>query len=588
MKKHALLSTIALTLCTVFLLTGCGILPSFIAGNKPNSPTTEQDDDRRVIPYASMEYVRPDVDAIKARLAELTEEIKTAESFEELLRLDDEASELGEHFSTMSTLAMLKTYHNATDTFFEEEYRYCEDRGVELGNFGNDLNRAIIESPYADEYREYYGDYVFESIENSLLLNSVEVEPLKQRRNQLNIDYNNALATLTLKRDGKEYTTEDIYGLYNPNDSSSIDVYFDYLMAYYSENAEQFAGYYIEMIALDKEIAAKLGFETPEEMYYLTYSRDYTPADALDYCQNAKDIFVPLAQQVYAYETYLIEMDLDKTMDTMPKALKKIDPTLVDTWEQMVEYGLYDFAPLPNKQSGIAFSTYLPEYDTPFLYSYWENEFYDATTLMHEFGHFNDNWQHYDEAIVDNLDIAETYSQGLELLMNAQFRSFTEYYEPAQEAHLKNFMNPLTYQAMLEEFQQELYAMETLDSDNIAKLYADMQIEYGYEDSVFDDGNGRDYSWFQITHLFDAPFYTISYWTSACVALQIWAISRDDYSAAVEIYNNLLTANQNQPFNQLVTSVGLQSPSYVETLQDIAESFVDFYELSPISYGAAA
>ena len=129
-------------------------------------------------------------------------------------------------------------------------------------------------------------------------------------------------------------------------------------------------------------------------------------------------------------------------------------------------------------------------------------------------------------------------------------------------------MNPLTDQVMLEDFQQQLYALDTFDTAVISQLYAETLRSYGY--SPFTDSKGNDDSWLQIPHLFDNPFYTISYFTSACVALQIWEISQTDWRAAADIYLDLIHADQNQPFVPLVQSVGLNSPFDKETLQDIA------------------
>lgn len=594
MKKKNLLKSLAVTLCGSILLSSCSLLPGskesyFSSADNATSAIETEDTARRTIPYSDMEYVRPDGEGIKAQYADFTEKIKNAQSFEELVELDDQSNDISSNFSTMRTLAMLKNYHDSEDTYYEEEYRYCSDLGVELSNSVNDLNRAIIEGPYADQYREKYGDYVYEDMKNSLLLNSAEVEPLKQQRNQINIDYNNALSTLSaIDNDGNEYTMDDLPT--SVNTEAEYYSYLEYLNRLYSDNAETFANYYIDMIKLDKEIAQKLGFESVADMYYLSYSRDYTPADALAYCEDAKEIFVPLAEKVDQVSTSSVSISLEKTMKKMPTALAKVDPYFEEVWQEMIKYGVYDMEALPSKQSGIGFTTQLYEYDTPFIYTYWEDNFNSATTVMHEFGHFTDGWYHYDDTVVFNLDIAETYSQGLELLMNKDFGQFGVNAKSAQQSHLQSFMNPLTYQAMLEEFQQEIYAMDTesLTSENIATLYAQTLEEYGLSEYVLTTDEGQNYSWFRITHLFDSPFYTISYWTSACVALQIWDMSQDDYEGAVKVYADLMQADQNQPFTQLITSVGLKSPGDVSTLESIAESYENFFNFSSKSTFPAA
>lgn len=565
MKKRRVLAILSVVICTAMLLSGCSVVEKLLGGNKA--------EERRTIPYSDMEYTRPDVEAIQTRLGELTVLLGDAKNFDEVLKYDDETGQLLEEFSTMSTLAMLKNYHDSNDTFYKEEYTYCEEQGVVLWNSLNEFNTVLVEGEYADQYRQEVGEYTYQSILNDLKLNTPAVEQLKQERERLNIEYNNSLSNLVLEWEGTTYTLEDIYAM-----NSYEDMLF-YMNLYYEENAPQFTEYYIQLINLDKEIAQTLGFESVADMYYLSYNRDYTPADAQVYWEESKELFVPVAEVLGMLYVETGPITMETTFENMPRALSEISPELKEAWEYMQENELCDYEPLPNKQSGIAFTTSLPMYDAPFIYGYWEDGINSATTVMHEFGHFYDRWLHYDVSTPQNLDIAEVYSQGLELLMQPEFRRFTRESDMAVASHLKDFINPLTFQIMLEEFQQRVYELEDLNVENISRLYSDLLEEYGLNSYSASAPGEIDYSWFRITHLFDAPFYTVSYWTSAVVALQIWTTSLEDWDAGVEIYLTMLHEDQNQPFGSLLSGAGLQQPGNRQVLEEIADQYETYFDL---------
>lgn len=518
---------------------------------------------RRLVPYEDMVYERPDVEGMQARLAELTEVIKAAENYEQLLEADAEAEKVAEAFATAYTLAELKQYQDTTDAYYEEEYRFCSDAAVALDNKINELNRGIIESDFAERYREDIGDYAYQNMVDSLRLNSPEVEPLVQQRNQLDIDYNKMVAAF--------YAPANLSMVLSTSGDDP-----------YAATAAPFAEIYIQMIALDKQIAEILGFDDAIEMHYLSYGRDYTPADALQFGEYAKKYFLPIFEEVMMVPTGRNSINLDTVMLKAPGILKELNPRIGRAWNDMIRYDLYDFESRPAKQNGIGFTTTISEYDAPFCYVFWENDLRSGTTVFHEFGHFFDGWLHYYDDAFLNLDIAETYSQGLEFLVQHYYDRLFDKPDAARQAHLQSQLDSLLYQLALEEFQQLVYQQEQLDNDLLAQLFAQACSAYGY--TFF----GPVYTWFYTTHLFDVPFYTISYWTSAVAALQIWATSRDDIQAGVDLYMKLITAEQNQPFMALLEEAGIGGPGDEATLQNIAENFIEVFDLRGIDLPQAA
>lgn len=591
MKKFTKLRVLALALCLALMLSACAKAPfdfdfdlpfdlPFFGTTEGGGQAEEEKRERRTIPYSQMEYQRPDMEAIQAEIGQLTEDLKKVNSFDALMELDDRLGEIGEEFNTMHTLASLKKYHDSSDTFYEEEYRYLEDQSVELTTLYNNFNRLIVEGPYADDYKAEVGNYVYQSILDSLLLDSEAVQEYKKERARLNADYNKKLSTLSVEYEGQSYTIDDLYTV------DSMALYMQLTELLFNANAAEFTEMYARMVELDKQTAHTLGFESAADMYYLSYSRDYTKEDALALCQNVKDNIVPLMDTLNAYYFDPGPMEMATTLEKMPAALETVSPELGQAFEFMQQYGLNDLEALPEKQSGIAFTTSISAYDAPFVFMSWDEGMESLTTLTHEFGHFYDFWLHYDEDVVFNLDVAETYSQGLELLMHPQYGHFTADEEAAWQASMSNLQRistgALVYQCVLEEFQLRAYELDTFDSVILGRLFSEVLSEYGYGGYSLQDSNGADNTWFTTTHLFDTPFYTISYVTSATAALQIWAESQQDWQGAVDTYLELIHEDQNQDYNQLLAGAGLKPPHDAGVMREIAANLQRvFGQLAP-------
>lgn len=559
MKKTLRLA--ALLLCAAMLLAGCTM---------PGTQTEE----RRVVPFEEMTYERPDVDGMIARIRDLKTELEATTSFDDALVLMEESDELSSNFYTMSTLAMLHNSMDLSDTYYDEEYRFMEDVSPTLDVATMEFEQTMVDM-YGSDYREHLGDFRYESLLNQLKLISPEVEALKQKRNQLTIDYYNYTDNPeTAVYDGVEYTVDDVYDM-----AGDYETLVALYAGYYQQTAGRFVDLYAEMIALDKEIAATLGFSSAAEMYYLGYSRDYTPEQALEYCALSREYFAPLvagSMNHYAGEN---QMTMDEVFDKMPGVLATVDKSLSTVWQEMQKYDLMDYNPGANKKPG-AFCTNIYDYDAPFCYGTWDDtSFHSVTTAIHEFGHFHDNWVHTFDHVVQNLDTAEIYSQGLEMLMYPKFSEFTDNHRAEKRANLAGIVQALTYQALYEEFQQKIYAMDTLDATTIGQLYAELMTEYGFADYLLIAEDGGDHTWYDMLHIFDVPFYTISYSTSAFAASQIWLESEENYDSGVKMYMNLLSSDQNQPFTQLIHSAGIADPFDEEAALELAWALADALQI---------
>ena len=79
-----------------------------------------------------------------------------------------------------------------------------------------------------------------------------------------------------------------------------------------------------------------------------------------------------------------------------------------------------------------------------------------------------------------------------------------------------------------------------------------------YGDLEFLAKGGR---WQAKPHIYGSPFYYIDYTLAQCCAMQFWVKSRRDYASAMEAYVGLCARGGSAPFQDLVRSAGLVSPS---------------------------
>lgn len=571
---------IALALCAVMVLTSCRLpgidFPFGPFGSESGSSSGRQsnffeDTQRRTVPFEDMVYERPDADAILEQLAAHTQDIEQAGSFDELLDLTDAVGSLQEDFDSMHTLALIHTYLDSTDTYFEEELRYCEERGQEISNAISTFYKSTFSSSYREDLREYWGEYLFDTTERQFSLKADSVVELQQQRAALNVDYNMLMTTMTTSYNGKDYTYADIDALEDPSQRWTLR---EKLLA---DNEETVADLYRKLVRLDQQIAQTLGFDSAADMYYLSYSRDYTPQDVKSFYPLVKENVVPLVMDVQEgyMNTRYISAQMDESLNLIPDVLEKVDPEVAYVWDYMRKNNLFDYTPSSVKQSG-AFTTYIGKYDAPFCFGSWDGSFGSVSTAIHEFGHFYDFWLRFETPAALNLDIAEVYSQGLEMVTMPHYGKFTKYSHDAQVEALVNLYDGVVYQSCLEEFQMAVYEAENLDELDFSDLFTELCDDYGLIDAY----NPSSYHWMLVSHLFDAPFYTISYATSALTVLQLWGETEAEWEKAADAYIQLIHDDQDQPFLQLLESNGFGNPLHPGTVKIVALHYANFFDSS--------
>ncbi|MBR5490472.1 MAG: hypothetical protein IKV79_04290 [Oscillospiraceae bacterium] len=318
---------------------------------------------------------------------------------------------------------------------------------------------------------------------------------------------------------------------------------------YYAIMSEEYPDFgaaaelFTELITLRKDFAAFYGYDSAAEYYYADYYyKDYTPEQSEALWAAAKEHLAPLIREKGEeyYDSYYEILDnysIDCSPDTILEAIGRNIPLISEELDEaftfMVDNGLYDIAPSSTK-ADLGYTTRLYYYDVPFIFNSPYSEFADYLDLIHELGHYANNYFTWSDLIFgypDN-DLCELQSQGLEMLFTACYEDiFGEAAEDIESYLLMNKLVTLAEGLMYDEFQQLCYAEENLTGEKATEMFCRVYEEYG-----FTPYEGYESEWIYVPHNFEYPFYYISYAVSALPALEIYILMDDNLNAAIEKY----------------------------------------------------
>lgn len=555
MSHKKRLIAIVLSILLAFSLCGC----SFPFGHQfsENSFIGTVDYREFMVDFNDMEYVRPDTDALQEKADEIEKLLNSFSSYRMLTKNLNEFFEMLNDFYSMEMLATIRSDIDTSDEKMYEEYIYCMNASTDVSNIYDELMIACSNSFYSFLLDRFY---FYGTLEESY-----------SEQGDDGYTPNDELTELF-------YRENECIGQYRElyNEMSQ-----EYDSGVYSRYNERMANIYIELIKVRKEIADMLDYSSYEEYAYIEHGRDYTPDDLDEYTNAIKKYLVPLYKEAdkadLFYALYELDsMDADTCFDYVWDTLYYLDSYFEEAMDFMTDYNLYDIEASDTKFDN-SYSTYLPSYDAPFLYSCPYGDESDILTFAHEFGHFTDNYVNYNTTY--STDASETFSQGLEYLLISNMADSDE------QSVLTNYkmldaLSIYIEQGSYNEFEKRAFSLkdDELTVDGLNALYKDICDEYGLTDAY----SNYDYSltWVGISHLFEAPFYVISYCVSDSAAFMLYNMELENPGSGLEMYFNLMDEAYEYDFLDLLESQGMDSPITANTIKAISETLGSRLNLS--------
>lgn len=533
------------------------------------------------VDYKDMVYTGFDDDALQAAFAGLLEldangalekdtpEVRTR--VEELYRTILREYDI---LTTQYYLISLRHDADVNDSWAAKENADFSDRFNYTSDQCQSALALLAGSPYADILEADAGRAKVQSLLHYEPMTEEEAE-LYRREEELIQQYETAMShefTVTDDR-GRELTPLDLYF----DDSISNEEYYNLLTQLEKKENEAAAGIFMELVDVRTQLARLYGYDSYAEYAYThIYNRDYSMDEIQNIYRQVKEELVPLYQEIleragsdiYRLDSFPASTG-EEILDAIGPYMERIHPELGETFRFMQEHHLYDIEYGLNKNN-VGYTVSLPAYGSAFIFDFPYGDHRDWSTLIHEFGHFNETFHAAESDLWADfsIDVGEIHSQGLEIL-------FIEYADELFGSDgpgfawntILNMVDSVLDGCLYDEFQTRIYDDPDMTLDEINVLFDELSQEYGYPDR----GTGESYFWVEIPHNFMQPMYYISYATSALSAIDLYLLSLEDRDRAVETYLELSALGMALPYKAAVRQVGLRNIFRPGMVEDLAQ-----------------
>lgn len=582
-KKRFVLLLLALALMSA-ALQGCAIQPPLPEELSTSAPSDaphlpydkyeEYDEYERPaepldepVPFAELAYARPDAAGLIGRIEKAERLAADGADADEILDVFAPAYDDYIRFSTMSEIANVRYSLNLGDTFYEDEYNWCQEQLPKISQamerayvaMGRSAERVRLEWRYFGAgFFDYYNEDEFDTTSDRAVALMQEEDALEARFMALQNG-------MTILWKGEERPAWELLNSPALSYQEYLEAYRLFYEKYTPDCAEILAG----LIRARRALAAELGYASYAELAYDSYyERDYTPAQAASYTADIAAELAPLSNLADT-PGYTREMDARTLLQRLREGVYSLGGELATAFDYMEDYGLYDFTASEQKLYS-SFTTYFESYEMPFLFLTPEGSSYDLLSAAHEFGHFTDAFVNCN--MTTSVDCAEVFSQGLEYLILERAGLNSRESGSLKREKLADSLMTFLGQACYAEFERRVYELpdSELTAERFNEVYLECCEEFGLpltgDDAV--DAPG----WMEVEHFYLAPLYVISYCVSNDAALQIYQLDEESGKGVAAYFDLMHNASYNTIL-ALLDEAGMTSPFAEGRAAALAELF---------------
>lgn len=543
----------------------------FLCGSALPNGWFREDGTDEILRFDDMPYERPDASAFRAQAERVMQALQNGGGYRRVLAMLDELFTLYFSADTMSAIADIQSCRDVTDAYWAGEYAACLSALTEIGDVLEDVYLACASSPYKDRLeREYFGpDFTAEYGEDAEEKMSEGYVKLLEQENELLVEYRDILSRPTVMVNGNEVPVSDIlFDVWGNRDYNNL------LNAYYKKYNPILGDVFIRLMQVRKAQARELGYDSYAEMMYdIGFDRDYSVEEGQAFIESVKSRLLPVYRQRMNQDRYadlmegiILEEQLYGTLEIVADSL---GGEVQKAYEFMRRNELSDLS-MSDVKANMSYTTYLSDYEAPFLFVNPYGDRTDIITVTHEFGHYAE--EYISNCAYRSMDVSEVFSQAMQFLSLRPMTAMLggEGGNTLRLLNLYDILDTFLWETLYAEFELRAYQMENPSVEALNDLMWTLYKEYGL-DGIYDRESVID--WVDITHLFEQPFYVISYPVSACCALEIYERDMQTGGAGLESYLRLAETEE-IGIVAATAAAGLQNPVTDERVQAVA-SFLD-------------
>lgn len=549
--------------------------------------------------FKDMPYNRPDVEKMSSEIAELIENFKASSSCEQQISVIKQLEKVLNHYSTMESIANIRSTIDTRDEFYEKEMEFYDSYGPVLSEKINSFNKEMLSSSFRKDLEARISSVAFKNAELQLKSLSPDIIALKQEENRLSTEYTKLYASAQIPFEGKVYTIAQLGRFKKSTDRDLRKRAFEAEGSFFDEHRKEFDEIYDKMVKNRTEQAKKLGFDNFVPLGYMRQMRNcYGINEVANFRKQVLEDLVPIVldlKKVQAkrlgldglkmYDDDFHFLDGDPTPKGTPDEIladgirmyKEMSPETKEFIELMEDMELFDLLAKEGKAPG-GYCTSLPDYKCPYIFANFNGTDHDVEVLTHEAGHaFADyvasRTLEFSSTLSPSLEGCETHSMSMEFLTSPWhhlfFKEDTEKYELT---HAEKALSFIPYGTMVDYFQQLVYENPQWTPEERNETWA--QLENKFRPWIDKEGMpfyGRGAGWQRQAHIYQAPFYYLDYCLAQTNALQIFSIFLNDKNKAWDTYMNFVKMGGTRFFTDLCRENGLKCPIDSGCLKETVE-----------------
>ena len=549
--------------------------------------------------FSEFSYKRIDLEEVKKKIREITEEVKQASSAEEQAAAIYRMNEVEKEISTADSLVYIRYTVNTKDEFYAKEREYNDRISPILEEEMQKYKEALLHSPFRKELEEKFGKVIFLNLDLAMKGFSPEITGLLQEESTLQTQYQSLLAGAQIKFQGGQYNLSQM-GLFMQSQDREIrkEAYEAY-GKFFDDHQEELDEIFDKLVKNRTEQAHRLGMKNFVELGYVRRQRNcYAPEAIADFRNQVVRDLVPVVCEIKKIQAECIGVDHlkiyddsfrfpdgnavpqgtpEEIMEAGRRMYTEMSPETADFIKMMFERELFDVVAKPGKATG-GYCCDIPGYGCPFIFSNFNGTAGDVDVLTHEAGHAFASYmaeKHIDllSMHLPSMEAAETHSMSMEFFATPWYELFFKHQTKKYEvSHLEGTLNFIPYGCLVDHFQQVVYEHPEMTPQERNEAWLKLEKRYRpYLDLEGIPFYERGAGWQRQNHIYASPFYYIDYCLAQTVALQFWLEIEKDWDQAWVKYKEFVKRGGTDTFLGLVKGAGLTSPMEDGCLRSIAE-----------------
>ena len=535
--------------------------------------------------FAELQYVRPDMEKIFARVSGDIAVLKESKNYEEFRNAYMDYVEADTELETSKTIAHVRNTINLLDEFYEAEMVYFNSQMPKYEILKKEMGEVIVASPFKAEMEKEFGAILIQNMEAQKQLSDESIVDDQVKEAELVSRFMKTQAAATVEFKGEQIGNYGLLKIMQSTDRAERKEAFEAWAKLYEGIAPTLEEVYDGLVKVRAGMAKKLGFNSFIPMGYLRRRRfDYTEKELEVFRKQVREVVVPAAAKLYERQKEALGIDTlyyydesiaspsgnpvpigDKEylVGEAQKMYRELSKESGEFFDFMMEYELFDLDSKHGKRAG-GYCTTLPQYHAPFIFSNFNGTDADVNVLTHEAGHAfagftAAKYQKTPELCHSTSEINEIHSMSMELWTYPWMENFFgDKAEEYRREHLADALMKIPYMLCVDEYQHKVFENPEMTTMERRAVWSGLEKIYmpwrNYAGNEFLESGAF---WIKQQHIFLYPFYYVDYAMAQMGAFEFYTKMKEDRKAAWADYYKLCAAGGSIGYFDLLKYSGL-------------------------------